>query len=649
MKKTVALLLAVVMLVAVLSSCSDNGTETKEPSTGTDGETGENTQTGENAISDLIVYRTSHDVENFLPVHTENAADGIASIGMDNWIGVDNHGNVTYLLAEDYSTNEDSSVWTFTLRDGVKWVDKDLNEKADLTVTDFLVGAEFILNYHKNGGYNASMLTTNVKGAQEYYDYTKGLTAEEAYALTYEDDFADMVGITADTEANTVTYTCSAPTPYFWSLGYHKCTSPLSPDLISEVGVENMAAIRWDQLWYSGAYVITDFIAGNQIVLSKNTKYWNYDNVTLFDTITSRMIESTDVGFQLYLNGEIDYIVLSQSNVVNILNDPSNEFNDNVVKAHATTATFVMHFNYQKVDPETGELDTNWNKVIANENFRMALYWGLDLEGYFSYKDPVSPFSVAGYTMTQNSFVNVDGMDYQDYVISLLGLEKSNDKYSRYDPELAQEYMDKAVEELTADGVTFPIKITNYIKAGNQGSLDQAILLKTAFDNAFGEYITFENGTYVSSLTKEIISPCYHNFVISSWTADYSDPSNTIEQCSMTIESNAYLEYSQALKLTEGPAYDLFVEFTELCNTARNINDDLNERYKVYAEAEAFMISHNLAMPMYVNANWELTNINDFSKSLKGQSYQNWETNSEGYTTEDYEAFEESWSQNAQS
>ncbi len=649
MKKIVAILLVAVMLMAILASCSNSENTENGQNSNSSTETGTNTpdtaedggdEAGENEIKDLVVFRTGHDVENFLSIHTENAQDALCGVGMDNWIGVDNHGNVTCLLAEDYSANEDSSVWTFTLRDGVKWVDKDLNEKADLTVTDFLVGAEFILNYHKNSGYNASMLMTNVEGAQEYYEYTRDLSAEEAYALTYEDAFADMVGIKADTEANTVTYTCVAPTPYFWSLGYHKSTSPLAEGLVDEIGAENMISINWDELWYTGAYVITEFIAGNTCVLTSNTKYWNYDNVKLFDTVTSNLIESTDVGYQLYLNGEIDYITLSQANVVNILGDESGEFYDNVVKvAGNSISTYVMHFNYQKIDSETGELDTNWNTAIANENFRMAMYWGLDLEGYFAYTDSVTPFSVAGYTMTQTNFVNVEGMDYQDYVVELLGLEKSSESYSRYNPELAQEYLDKAVEELTAAGVTFPIKITNYIKAGNQSALDQAVLLKDAFDNFFGEYVQFENGTYVSSLTKEVISLGHHNYVISSWSADYSDPSNCIEQCSLTAPSNVYLEYSFANKLTEGPVYDLYQEFTDLCMTARNINNDLNERYKAYAEAEAFMIEHNLAMPLYSRASWQLTKINDYSKAIKGQSYQNWETNSEGYTQADYEAF----------
>jgi oligopeptide transport system substrate-binding protein len=269
----------------------------------------------------------------------------------------------------------------------------------------------------------------------------------------------------------------------------------------------------------------------------------------------------------------------------------------------------------------------------------MAMYWGLDLGGYYAMTDPVTPYSIAGYTFTQNNFVNIDGVDYQDYVIDLLGLEKSDEYDSRYDVTLAQDYLDKAVEELTAEGVTFPIEFDFYIKSGNQTSLDSATVLKAAYDAFFGEYIDFEIKTYISSFTKEVISYGYMSCVVSSWTADYDDPSNTIEQCSLTSESNAYLDYSYAQLLTSGEVYDEFQEFTRLCNVANAISNDLTARYKAYAEAEAYMIEHNLAMPMYMNVRWQLTRVNDYSKSLRGQTYQNWETNSEVYSTADYNTF----------
>ena len=42
---------------------------------------------------------------------------------------------------------------------------------------------EWILNFHKNDSANTSMPMEMIEGATEYYEYTKSLSAEEAYAL----------------------------------------------------------------------------------------------------------------------------------------------------------------------------------------------------------------------------------------------------------------------------------------------------------------------------------------------------------------------------------------------------------------------------------------------------------------------------------
>lgn len=651
MKKTVALLLSVMMVLGLLAGCADETpsntnnepdstektTTIQAPDTTTVVET-EVAHTDENKITDLVMWATG-DFDTFNTFNTENSQEAALGMLYDCWLGKDKDGNISNLLADSYTANEDSTVWTFHLRDGATWVDNQLNYKADVTVYDFLTSAEWILNYHKNSGNNSSMLITNIVGANDYYEYTKALSEEEAMALTYKDTFSEMVGIVPDEAAGTVTYNCIQATPYFWSIATHKSTGPLSQALIDEVGVENYNAITYDKLWSCGGYVLTEYLGGNSKTFTANTTYWNYDNVSLFDTITIKIIESTDTGYQLFLSGEIDQIQLGESTLVNILSDPSNEFYDKVTKQYATISTYVFYFNYNKVDPVTGETDTNWNTAIDNENFRMAMYWGLDLEGYYSRVDPITPFSVAGYTFTQSNLVNVEGMDYQDYVVSLLGLEKSNDFDSRYDPDRAQEYLDAAVEELTEAGVTFPIKIDYYIASGNQTALDSATVLKAAFEGLFGDYIDFQINTYISSYMKEVTAPSYQSFIGFAWTADYDDPSNCIEQASLTSDYNAFIQFMHNDTLTEGQTYEYFQEFTDMCFAAREITGDLEARYKAYAEAEAFMISHNLAMPMYTTVKWQLTRINDYSKSLRGQAYQNWETNAEVYTTADYNTF----------
>ena len=58
------------------------------------------------------------------------------------------------------------------------------------------------------------------------------------------------------------------------------------------------------------------------------------------------------------------------------------------------------------------------------------------------------------------------------------------------------------------------------------------------------------------------------------------------------------------------------------------------------AEAEAYLISHALVLPAYHSSSWCLTKINPYSKIHApfgglNEKMKNWETNANGYTSED--------------
>ena len=87
-----------------------------------------------------------------------------------------------------------------------------------------------------------------------------------------------------------------------------------------------------------------------------------------------------------------------------------------------------------------------------------------------------------------------------------------------------------------------------------------------------------------------------------------------------------------------------YKEFTDMVNTAKAITDDLDARYAAFAKAEAFWIQHALTIPWSYEVTWKVTSINEYSKIYtaygnQSERYVNWETNSDLYTTEDYEAF----------
>ena len=90
-----------------------------------------------------------------------------------------------------------------------------------------------------------------------------------------------------------------------------------------------------------------------------------------------------------------------------------------------------------------------------------------------------------------------------------MGLPKENgETLLRLDAELAEQYKQQAIEELTALGVTFPVEMDYYIAAANQVSLDSANVLAQSISNSLGDdFMKLNIKTYVSSSTQEVLNP----------------------------------------------------------------------------------------------------------------------------------------------
>jgi oligopeptide transport system substrate-binding protein len=209
------------------------------------------------------------------------------------------------------------------------------------------------------------------------------------------------------------------------------------------------------------------------------------------------------------------------------------------------------------------------------------------------------------------------------------------------------------MEELSAKGVTFPIQMDYYVQGSNQSALDTAQVLKQTFIDCLGEdYVVMNIKTFVNSLIKEVRAPQLASFYINGWGADYGDPINYLGQETYGKDNAFYSRaYSKIDLATDEDLIAQYKEFTALVDAAAAINDDLDARYKAFAVAEAYMIEHALVIPLYVNISWQLTGVNDYSKifaayGIQNNRYINWETNKQGYTTEDYVNFAKVYEEN---
>ena len=640
-------------LLAACGGKSDNGSSAAS----TSGAAAPNT-TGATPLKEFISFESGNrELESWNMLYTQKAED--ANVITNLWDGLlsfDCYGKVVPAIASSWEHNDDSTVWTFHLRDDVDWVDANGEVKDHLTSKDFLVGFEWVMNSYKNEANNTSMPNDTVVGAADYYEQTKA-AGDAAADMTYEDMLAAGVGIEAPDDY-TLVFTCKDSCPYFDTVAAYNSFYPVAPALLDELGIEGFRGCDNTTMWYNGPYVVEEYIQGNTKSYIPNPSYYDAANVSRFERLTITMISDGSISLQLYENRELDEVDLGESSIATIQADPSNVFNQQLCEKRPKKFSYCFIFNYDKRKAD-GTADENWNKAIANKAFRQCFSKGLELSKFYARYNPINPLKCENDFFTMSGLCyTTDGTDYTSLVAKELGLD--GEKYDgktmkrlRANNGDITDLKKQAMDELSAIGVTFPVHCSYYILAGSTTALDSATVLKQCFTDSFGDdFIVLDIETFVSSTMKEVVAPKLQSFVHMGWGADFGDPINFLTQI-IVHDDNAY--YSCNMTNIEGIAENgaadyqkdlvaAYEQFTDLVNEGRVIVNDTDARYAAFAKAEAYFLEENLIFPTVYDVTWCLTHANEYSKinAMYGPcNYKavNWETSEEAYTTEQYEEF----------
>ena len=614
--------------------------------------------TGATPLKEYISWESANrEIESWNLLYSQTLSD--ANVVTNLWDGLmsfDCYGKLVPAIATSWEANEDSTVWTFHLRDDVDWVDCNGEVKEHITATDFLVGLEWVLNASKNEANNTSMPTLYIVGAEEYYEKTKDMGAAAA-DLHYQDMLDAGVGIEAPDDY-TLVFTCKDPCPYFDTVASYTSFYPASQVLIDELGIETFRGCDNTNMWYCGPYIVEEYIQGNTKSYIPNPHYYDAANVSRFERLTVTMISDQAIAFQLYQNRELDEIDLNESTITTITSDPNNEHNKFLCEKRPTKFSFQMHLNFQRKD-ENGNLDENWNKAVSNRAFRQCFYKGIDFTNYYARTNKINPLKCENdyYTMPGVCY-NTKGEEYTTLVAKEMGFDSQ-----AYDGKTMIRLRDnggdiadlkkQAMEELSAIGVTFPVHCYHYIKSGDTTALDTATVLKQCFSESLGDdFVVLDIGTYVSSLYKEVRNVQLHSILQNGWGADFGDPVNFLGQEVLSDDNAYYAQTTSWIAAVEADPKDYqkdlladYQEFTDLVTEAKAIVTDTDARYAAFAKAEASMLNNALCIPCLYEVLWCLTHVNEYTKinAMYGPcNYKavNWETRQgDGYTTEEYEAF----------
>lgn len=209
---------------------------------------------------------------------------------------IDENNEVIPGQAESYTVSEDGLVWTFTMRDGLKWSDG-----SDLTAKDF----EYSFKRLAAPDTAAPYAETVVGMIDGYADATGNPDA--GGNMTTEPDF-DALNVVASEDGKTLTVTLSYPCAYFDKLAAFAAMSPVQQATVEANG--DAWCTEPDTYICNGPYYISDWVPSERLVLTKNPNYvggWDSSKI-VSDTITLLLLEDSSASYAAYNSGEAQLV-----------------------------------------------------------------------------------------------------------------------------------------------------------------------------------------------------------------------------------------------------------------------------------------------------------------------------------------------------
>ena len=550
-------------------------------------------------------YRTLYSGEfttlNYLTTATTNEFAMAANV-IDTLVEYDKYGQVQPSLAESWEYDEANLTYTFKIREGAKWVKADGSVYADVTAHDFVTAAKYILDA-ANASSTANIFYSVIAGAEDYY---LGTSVPEEGQEPYPVMDFETVGVKA-LDDYTLQYTLVEPVPHFLSMVTYVCFMPANADFLAEKGADFGVATSNENLLYNGAYILSTFEPQQKRVYTKNATNWDADKVLIETIEQTYNKESATISPELYKRGDIDDASIDSTIAAEWLSDEATADLIHPVR-QSGFYTYFYAFNFDPQFDAAYEPE-NWKIAVNNANFRKSIYYGLDRVKAMLITDPDNPEAIMFNTVTPPEFVSIDGLDYTQMgalaPITELGVDTFNEAE-------ALALKEKAVEELTAAGATFPIKVLMSYNPNTTGWAEECVVVEQQLETLFGaDYIDIiiEAGPS-SGFLKEVRRSGKYALLKCNWGPDYADP-------------NTYTDpfydgtYNWPEKATEYLDENGVSEYYKLVDAAREITNDLTARYEAYTEAEAFLINNALIIPFgYGNGGYTASRLNPFESQF---------------------------------
>ena len=529
-------------------------------------------------LKDTYTMGYASDPQTWDILGTSRAADGEALVNTyDSLVEYDSENVMQPALAESWEESEDGLTYTFHLRQGVKWVDSQGRELAEVTADDFVAGMQHMMDAMAGLEYLVQGVIVNAS------EYISG-------------DITDFtqVGVKA-VDDYTLEYTLVQPTPYFMTMLSYSVFAPLCRTYYESKGgkfgseFDNAAASYTygktpDDIAYCGPYVISNATANNTIVFSANPLYWNADNITI-KTLTWLFNDGEDAlkAYNDTMSGVLDGAGLTASAVEAAKSAGVFEELAYVVSTDATAFSAFLNvnriatsnFNDQScATPKTEEDIARSRVALYNQNFRLAVLLSLDRATYnaqtvgeeLKYTSMINTYTPGTFVYLENDYTaDINGTEvtfpagtyYGAIVQAQLdadgvpikvwdpeadgGIGSSAAFDGWYNPEAAVAYLETAVAELAEQGVEVSAENPIYLDlpyfSGSESYGNRANALKQSVESVLGgavvinlvDCVSSDAWYYAGYYANYGYEGNYDIYDVSGWSPDYGDPQSYLD------------------------------------------------------------------------------------------------------------------------